>query len=117
MVPLEGLAALGSKLPLFVCCLFAAILITNTVPRLLPIPWPAQSPALALVSEVSLGIFLAMSLMSLQLWTLAGLGGPLLVILTAQFAVAALFAVLLIFPAMGRDFAVRWPVAARGALT
>jgi ESS family glutamate:Na+ symporter len=100
----QGLAALGTKLPLFVCCLFAAILITNTVPRLLPIPWPAHSASLALVSEVSLGIFLAMSLMSLQLWTLAGLGGPLLVILAAQFAVAALFAVLLVFPAMGRDY-------------
>lgn len=100
----EGLAALGARLPLFVCCLFAAILITNTVPRLLPIPWPAHSASLALVSEVSLGIFLAMSLMSLQLWTLAGLGGPLLVILAAQFAVAALFAVLLVFPAMGRDY-------------
>jgi ESS family glutamate:Na+ symporter len=100
----EGLAALGARLPLFVCCLFAAILITNTVPRLLPIPWPAHSASLALVSEVSLGIFLAMSLMSLQLWTLAGLGGPLLVILAAQFAVAALFALLLVFPAMGRDY-------------
>ncbi len=101
----EGLAALGSKLPLFVCCLFAAILITNTVPRLLPtIPWPAHTPALALVSEVSLGIFLAMSLMSLQLWGLAGLGGPLLVILAAQFLVAGLYACLLVFPAMGRDY-------------
>ncbi|MBE9153744.1 sodium/glutamate symporter [Cyanobium sp. LEGE 06113] len=100
----EGFAALEIKLPLFVCCLFAAIVITNTVPRLLPIPWPAQSPSLALVSEVSLGIFLAMSLMSLQLWTLAGLGGPLLVILAVQFAVAVLFAALLVFPAMGRDY-------------
>lgn len=99
-----GFAALDIKLPLFVCCLFAAIVITNTVPRLLPIPWPAHSPSLALVSEVSLGIFLAMSLMSLQLWTLAGLGGPLLVILAAQFAVAALFACLLVFPTMGRDY-------------
>lgn len=100
----EGLAGLGIKLPLFVCCLFAAILITNTVPRLISIPWPAQSPSLALVSEVSLGVFLAMSLMSLQLWALAGLGGPLLLILAAQFAVAALYACLLVFPLMGRDY-------------
>lgn len=100
----QGLAAFGWKLPLFVCCLFGAILLTNTVPRLLPIPWPAHSSSLALVSEVSLGIFLAMSLMSLQLWTLAGLGGPLLVILAAQLLVAVLYIGFLVFPAMGRDY-------------
>jgi ESS family glutamate:Na+ symporter len=100
----EALGALGRSLPLFVCGLLAAILITNTVPRLLPIPWPAHSPALALVSDVSLGVFLAMSLMSLQLWTLSGLGGTLLVLLVVQFAVAFLYAFALVFPAMGGDY-------------
>lgn len=99
-----GLSALGRNLPLFVCALFAGILLTNTIPRLVRIPWPAQSTALAVVSDAALGVFLAMSLMSLQLWTLQGLGGPLLVILAVQFLIAFGYALLVVFRVMGRDY-------------
>jgi ESS family glutamate:Na+ symporter len=100
----EGLKAAGSNLPLFVCCLFAAILLTNTVPRLRRFQWPAGSPSLAIVSDISLGIFLTMSLMSLQLWTIAELAGPIISILAAQFVVSFLFAVFVVFRVMGRDY-------------
>jgi ESS family glutamate:Na+ symporter len=100
----EGLSTLGRDLPLFVCSLFAGILLTNTIPRLVRIPWPAHSSALAVVSDVALGVFLAMSLMSLQLWTLQGLGGPLLLILAVQFLIAFAYALLVVFRVMGRDY-------------
>jgi ESS family glutamate:Na+ symporter len=100
----DGLENLGRSLPLFVCALFAGILLTNILPRLVPIPWPAHSKALAVVSDVALGVFLAMSLMSLQLWTLQGLGGPLLLILAVQFLVAFAYALLVVFRLMGRDY-------------
>ncbi|MCT0200272.1 sodium/glutamate symporter [Synechococcus sp. CS-1325] len=100
----EGLRAMGRQLPLFVCCLFAAILLTNTVPRLARFPWPAGSRSLAIVSDVALGIFLTMSLMSLQLWTIAELAGPIITILAAQFVLAFLFAIFVIFRVMGRDY-------------
>ena len=71
----EALVDAGVKLPLFVACLLSAIALTNTVPRLFPkLPWPSRTRALALVSDLSLNVFLAMSLMSMQLWTLGGLG-------------------------------------------
>ncbi|MCT0208390.1 sodium/glutamate symporter [Synechococcus sp. CS-1332] len=100
----EVLKAAGSNLPLFVCCLFAAILLTNTVPRLLPIRHLAAPRSLAIVSEIALGIFLTMSLMSLQLWTIASLAGPILAILAAQFVVSFLFALFVVFKVMGRDY-------------
>lgn len=101
----QGLAAAGIKMPLFVTCLMAGILLTNLVPRLFPgVQWPSRSAALALIAEISLGIFLAMSLMSMQLWTLAELAGPLLLALVAQLAVALAYAVLVIFPLLGRSF-------------
>ncbi|NQV10357.1 MAG: sodium/glutamate symporter [Cyanobacteria bacterium] len=100
----EALKAAGRNLPLFVCCLFAAILLTNTVPRLGWFQWPAGSRSLAIISEISLGIFLTMSLMSLQLWTIAELAGPILTLLAAQFVVAFLFAIVVIFRVMGRDY-------------
>lgn len=100
----EGLLALGINLPLFVCSLFGAILLTNTVPRTTKLWWPSQTRSLALVSDVSLGVFLAMSLMSLQLWTIVDLALPILSILGAQFIVAFLFALFIVFRAMGRDY-------------
>jgi glutamate:Na+ symporter, ESS family len=101
----EALLSAGMQLPLFVCCLFGAIFLTNSIPRLVPrLNWPAGSRSLALVSDVSLGIFLAMSLMSLQLWTLIDLAGPIFVLLAVQFCAAFLFALFLVFRVMGRDY-------------
>lgn len=101
----KGFEALNFKLPLFVCSLFGAILLTNILPRLFPkMRWPAGSRSLALMSDISLGMFLAMSLMSLQLWTLADLAGPILGIVGAQFVIAFLFALFVVFRLMGRDY-------------
>jgi ESS family glutamate:Na+ symporter len=100
----DALEAIGRSLPLFVCALFAGILLTNTIPRLVRLPWPANSASLAVVSDVALGVFLAMSLMSLQLWTLQGLGGPLLLILAVQLLIAFAYALLVVFRVMGRDY-------------
>lgn len=96
---------IGLDLPLFVVCLFCGILLSNVVPVVLPkITWPARSRSLAVISDLALGIFLTMSLMSLQLWTVAGLAGPMLLILLAQLIGAALFIVYVLFPVMGRDY-------------
>jgi glutamate:Na+ symporter, ESS family len=95
----------GIKLPLFVVCLLVGIIVTNTVPRLLPgIMWPTRSRALALVSDLSLNVFLAMSLMSMQLWTIGGLGPALVVVLAIQTAAAVAYIVFVVFPAMGKDY-------------
>ncbi len=104
----EGLEELGLKLPLFVTCLFAGIILTNLVPRNFPritgTEWPTRTPAMALIADISLGTFLAMSLMSMQLWTLIDLAGPILSILAMQFLVAVLVNLFVVFPAMGRNY-------------
>ncbi len=101
----EWLTSLGFKLPLFVTCLLAAIGLSNTVPYLMPnLPWPARTKSLALVSDFSLGLFLAMSLMSMQLWAIADLAGPLLIILGLQAVAATLFIFFVLFRAMGGNY-------------
>ncbi len=101
----EWLASVGFNLPLFVPCLIAGLLLSNSLPRIAPrVSWPSRTPALALIAEVSLGVFLAMSLMSMQLWTLADLAGPLFVLLGLQLAFAVLFAWLVVFRALGRNY-------------
>lgn len=101
----QTLTQMGFKLPMFVTALLAAIVLSNTVPHVFPrIRWPARTRALALVSDFSLGLFLAMSLMSMQLWTIAGLAGPLLVILLLQTVAAVGFILLVLFPLMGKNY-------------
>lgn len=103
-----GLEKAGLQLPLFVTCLFAGILITNTVPKKFPritgTSWPNRKPAVALIADLSLGTFLAMSLMSMQLWTLVDLAGPIIAILAAQLVVAVAVNLFVVFPAMGRNY-------------
>jgi ESS family glutamate:Na+ symporter len=103
-----GLEKAGLQLPLFVTCLFAGILITNLMPENYPrisgLKWPSRTPAIALIAEISLGTFLAMSLMSMQLWTLIDLAGPIFTILALQFVVAIAVNLFVVFPAMGRNY-------------
>ena len=104
----EGVAELGLKLPLFVTCLFAGILLTNLIPknakRITGTHWPSRKPSMALIADISLGTFLAMSLMSMQLWTLVDLAGPIFTMLGAQFLIAVAVNIFIVFPAMGRNY-------------
>jgi ESS family glutamate:Na+ symporter len=104
----DVIADFGLQLPLFVTCLFAGILITNLLPKKFPRlsgrHWPTRTPAMALIAEVSLGTFLAMSLMSMQLWALIDLAGPLMAVLAAQFVIAVAINIFIVFPVMGRNY-------------
>jgi ESS family glutamate:Na+ symporter len=98
---------LGLFLPLFVPCLIVGILLSNLLPRKgawLPFGWPARTPAVDLIAEISLGAFLAMSLMTIQFWTLVDLAGPLLLILFAQFLLSLLINLFLVFPLLGGTY-------------
>ncbi|MEM8581847.1 MAG: sodium/glutamate symporter, partial [Pseudomonadota bacterium] len=78
---------------------------SNTVPYVFPrMPWPSGSRALAVVSDYALSIFLAMSLMSMQLWTLTELGTTLLGVLALQVAMTVLFISFIVFPVIGRTY-------------
>ena len=104
----EQLEYMGLQLPLFVTCLFAGILISNLIPKNFPrisgSKWPSRKPAISLLADVSLGTFLAMSLMSMQLWTLVDLAGPIFTILGAQFLVAVAVTLFVVFPVMGKNY-------------
>jgi ESS family glutamate:Na+ symporter len=56
------------------------------------------------LGSVALALFLAIALMSLELWRLAGLALPLAVILVAQLLLVAIVAAFVIFRLMGRDY-------------
>ncbi len=60
--------------------------------------------ATALLGNVSLGLFLAIALMSLRLGDLASLALPLLAILVVQAMAMAGYAILVTFRVMGRNY-------------
>ena len=100
-----SIEAAGIKLPLFVPCLIMGILIANLRSWIAPGAEPvSRTPALALISEISLGTFLAMSLMGLQLWTLVSLGGPIFSILLVQSVMTLAFVIYVLFPLMGGGY-------------
>jgi len=95
----------GVGLPDFVICLFGGIILTNTVPAFSPrLKWPAGSAAMALIADLSLGLFLTMSLMSLQLWTLMNLAGPIVAILVVQTILIAFFSIFVVFRLLGKTY-------------
>lgn len=100
-----AIAEAGVKLPLFVPCLIVGILLANVRSVVFPRAKPVTgTPALALISEFALGAFLAMSLMSLQLWTIADLGPALLVVMSAQTLFVVGFVIFVLFPVLGRGY-------------
>ena len=57
-----------------------------------------------MVGNVSLAFFLVMALMSMKLWELAAVAGPLLVILLVQTAIMFAYAYFVTFRIMGSDY-------------
>ena len=60
--------------------------------------------AIERAGEISLQLFLSMSLMSMQLWTLAQAIGPIVTVLAVQVLVITLFSVVIVFRVLGRDY-------------
>lgn len=90
------------QLPTFVWCLFTGVILRNTLTLVFKFTAPDQT--IDVLGTVGLSIFLAIALMSLKLWELAGLALPVFVILTLQVVVMATFAILVTYRVMGSDY-------------
>jgi ESS family glutamate:Na+ symporter len=95
------LRARGTVLPGFLTAMGVGILLTNLADAL---DRPVDTHEADLLGDVSLHLFLAMSLMSMQLTELAGVFGSLVFVLMAQIALAVAFAVYVVFRFCGRDY-------------
>jgi ESS family glutamate:Na+ symporter len=102
----KAIEAAGLQLPLFVSCLIGGILLGNARSLVLKKDelYPGARTGIALISDVSLGMFLVMALMGLQLWELQGLMGFMSAVMFCQILLSILFTVLIVFRFMGRDY-------------
>ena len=102
----ETLEGVGFQLPVFVSCLIAGIFIGNARNLILKRDeaYPGAKLGIALISDISLGMFLTMALMGMQLWELQGLMLFMLVVMLFQILLSIVFTVFVVFRLMGRDY-------------
>ncbi len=113
-----GIQQTGLQMPEFVSCLIAGIIINNTIFNWFPrIIWPGSDRGLALLSDLCLGMFLTMALMSMQFWALAGVLGFVLVLMLAQALLSLLYTLFVVFRFMGKDYEAAVMSAGFGGIT
>lgn len=95
----------GINVPLFVPVLVASMLLANLLPRAFPgVRWPMRSPSLATVSDISLNLFLAISLMGMQLAHLGGYGMAIILMVVVHAALVCAYILWVVYPLMGRNY-------------
>jgi ESS family glutamate:Na+ symporter len=98
----DWLTAMGVILPRYIGAMLAAIVLRNLDEFT---GWFGISQAIIDdLGTVALAFFIAIALMTLKLWQLAGLALPLAVMLVVQVVFVALLAPPIIFRLMGRDY-------------
>jgi ESS family glutamate:Na+ symporter len=92
----------GIKVPTYLFALMAGIVIRNVADFT---PMYRFNVRLAeMIGSTALSIFLAMALMSLKIWELSDLAGPMLVILAGQTILMTVYAIFITFQFNGRDY-------------
>jgi ESS family glutamate:Na+ symporter len=115
----EALQSAGVQLPLFVSCLIAGIVLGNARSMISKKDesYPGAQLGIALISDVSLGMFLTMALMGLKLWELQGLLLFISVVMLFQILLSVLFTIFIVFRTMGRDYEASVISAGFGGIT
>ena len=101
----DFLEYINFTLPLFATCMLGGVIITNVVPLIIPKQTcPANSPSLAITSELSLGLFLAMAMMSLKFWEIGDESFFIIVSIVIQTISIVLFTIFVIFKVLGKNY-------------
>lgn len=90
------------ELPTFVWALMCGVVLRNVLEHVFKIEMFDR--CIDVFGNGSLALFLAMALMSLQLWLLADLAGPLVIILIVQTIILALYLYFVTFKVMGKNY-------------
>ncbi|GAA1883654.1 sodium/glutamate symporter [Paeniglutamicibacter psychrophenolicus] len=99
----DWLSALtGLTLPAYVGAMIVAVIFRNVNDKF---AWfKINDDAVELISKFALGFFLTLAMMSLKMWELASLAGPLVIILVVQLAFILIFAVVVVFRMLGKNY-------------
>ncbi len=94
------------QLPMFVSCLMVGILIGNCRNLIIKKEeaYTGAKMGIALISDLSLGMFLTMALMGLQIWELEGLVAFISSVMFCQILLSVCFTLFVVFRLMGKDY-------------
>ena len=90
-------------LPIHVCCMFAGIVIRLIYDRKEG-NHDVLYESIDIVGEFSLALFVSMSIITMKLWQLSGLGLALVVLLIAQLVLIVVFCYFLTFRLLGKNY-------------
>ncbi len=91
----------GLNFPGYIGAMVVAAVITNLSETGI---FKTPKEEIGVVGDVALNLFLAMALMTLKLWELTDLAGPLIILLIGQVVLMALYATYVTFPIMGKNY-------------
>lgn len=91
----------GLVIPAYIGAIFAAAIIRNVADgKKVELP----HAEIAVLGNIFLSVFLAMTIMSLEIWKIAGMALPLITILIGQVILLVLFDIFVVFKAAGKDY-------------
>lgn len=101
----SAMESAGVRVPLYITCLLAGILLGKVRPRMVAeADWRASEASLTLIAYVSLGLFYTITIMSQQLWTAGEFLSFLTVSILVQSLLAATFAYVIVFRAFHKTY-------------
>ena len=92
-------------LPMFATCMLGGVILAWIVPLIIPkFDCAGKSPTLAITSDLSLGLFLAMAMMTLKFWEIGEESLFIVVSILLQTIAILLFTVFVIFRVLGKNY-------------
>lgn len=93
---------IGMEFPTYVGAMFVAVIVRNINEKINA--YKFDYPLVEGIGDVMLGLYLSMAMMTLKLWELAKLAGPMLIVLLCQVIFLVLFAYFVVFRILGKNY-------------
>lgn len=95
-------ALINMEFPTYVGAMFIAVILRNLNEKICA--YKFDYPLVEGIGDVMLGLYLSMALMTLRLWELAGLAGPMLIVLLCQVVFLMLLSYFVVFRVLGSNY-------------
>ena len=88
--------------PTYVGAMFIAVILRNLNEKM---HWyKFEYPLVEGIGDVTLGLYLSIAMMTLRMWELAGLAGPMLIVLMCQVIFLVFFSYFVVFRLLGKNY-------------
>lgn len=93
---------INMEFPTYVGAMFVAVFLRNLNEKF---RWyKFEYPLVEGIGDVTLALYLSMAMMTLKMWELAGLAGPMLLVLVCQVIFLVLFSYFVVFRLLGKNY-------------